>query len=59
MLSLLVTYRRSPLAIASYVPFVEIAKSCSYDGCARIWVHNMASKIVYQTNLMCNIGFKV
>jgi hypothetical protein len=59
LLSLLVTYRRSPLGIVGYVSFVEIAKSCSYDGCVRIWVHNMASKIVYQTNSMCNIGFRV
>ncbi len=59
LLSLLITYKRGPLAIASYVSVVKIAKSCSYDGNVRIWVHNMASKIVYQTNSMCNIGFKV
>ncbi len=59
LLSLLVIYKRSPLATVGYISFVEIAKSCSYDGCVRIWVHNMASKIVYQINSMCNIGFRV
>jgi hypothetical protein len=59
LLSLLVTYKRGPLAIVDYVSFIEISKSCNYDGCARIWVHNMASKIIYQTNSMCNIGFRV
>ncbi len=47
--------QEGPLTIMGYALFVEITKSCSHDGCARIWVHNMAHKIVYQTNSMCNI----